>query len=581
MPDFTIRFLENMYLTLFFASTMIIKIAKLDGQFSSTGDGSHDTLVLQGKMQYEIIQLDSRMPRYGECWKGALHRLDRGCKRLDDDVQSRLALSFANCFLEKAGLRTYPCADTTPISVCLQNVETNAFTTYSNFFSHTQNMCYFLQSQVWHEETELTVNRLASTSAKVSRSIEDSHKLQLDILDGQQRSLEFNKQLVANSSFLTRAIEVSKESVRDMITEFRLSTSEQKTLIFEVFDRVARLQNLVVSEVNWLYTVVFYGACLLVIYIVTATKRTADARLWLFVLLTVNLGLERAVCWWSLPADGAKVATGLSEVIYDRVWMTRQFTIGLSIFILTTFALKFKDYNLINNTLLQEIKKQNLELKRSMETFQVRTREKFRYSGDTVDAGAILWPPSIQSLLAEDTGFQGDEEEEDDDDDVSDNSESFNSTRTDLTFVPPNEATNLSDEFCTAQNSREHSRSLTPVNQRLEDLLEPVLSATAYPPVVDCSAQPLLFTPRSKREGDSRTPRSSTPTPTRDAYNLRSRRSACRGSAENPLLGSESPETFAQLVQRQLGTTRRNYAKWQMALKKETGGGGEFSSDEL
>jgi hypothetical protein len=40
--------------------------------------------------------------------------------------------------------------------------------------------------------------------------------------------------------------------------------------------------------------------------------------------------------------------------------------------VLTAFALKFKDYNLINNTLLQEIKKQNLELKRSMETFQVR-----------------------------------------------------------------------------------------------------------------------------------------------------------------------------------------------------------------
>jgi hypothetical protein len=39
--------------------------------------------------------------------------------------------------------------------------------------------------------------------------------------------------------------------------------------------------------------------------------------------------------------------------------------------VLTTFALKFKDYNKINNTLLQEIKKQNLELMRSMETFQV------------------------------------------------------------------------------------------------------------------------------------------------------------------------------------------------------------------
>ena len=141
--------------------------------------------------------------------------------------------------------------------------------------------------------------------------MEDSHRLQVDILEGQEKTLEFNRQLVANSSYLTRALEVSKESVRDMITEFRLSTNEQKTLIFEVFDRVARLQNLVVSEVNWLYTVVFYGACLLVIYIVTATKRTADARLWMFLLLTVNLGLERAVCWWSLPVDGVKVCTSM------------------------------------------------------------------------------------------------------------------------------------------------------------------------------------------------------------------------------------------------------------------------------
>lgn len=67
---------------------------------------------------------------------------------LNDEVQSRLALNFANCFLEKAGLRTYPCEPDTPISECLVNIDNNAFTTYSNFFTHTHNMCYFLQSQV-------------------------------------------------------------------------------------------------------------------------------------------------------------------------------------------------------------------------------------------------------------------------------------------------------------------------------------------------------------------------------------------------------------------------------------------------
>ena len=101
-----------------------------------------------GKIQYDVIALDSQMPRYGPCWKQALRQLDAGCKKLDDDTQSRLALAFANCFLEKAGLRTYPCEHGTPISECVNNIDSNAFTTYANFFTHTQNMCYFLQSQV-------------------------------------------------------------------------------------------------------------------------------------------------------------------------------------------------------------------------------------------------------------------------------------------------------------------------------------------------------------------------------------------------------------------------------------------------
>jgi hypothetical protein len=139
------------------------------------------------------------------------------------------------------------------------------------------------------------------TLLQAARTIEESFRLQQDLLEGQEKAIAINQELVANSSYLTQAIKVGRDSVRHMLT------TEQKNLIFEVFDRVSRLQNLVLSEVNWLYTVVYYGACLVVIYVVTATKQTADARLWLFVLVSLNLGLERAVCRWSLPSDGLKV----------------------------------------------------------------------------------------------------------------------------------------------------------------------------------------------------------------------------------------------------------------------------------
>jgi hypothetical protein len=93
---------------------------------------------------------------------------------------------------------------------------------------------------------------------------------------------------------------------------------------------------------------------------------------------------------------------------------------------------------------------------------QVRSRERLAYGGDSVDTGsASLLPPAIQSLLAEDTGFQGDEDD-DEDDDFSDDSDSFNSTATDVSFHPSRD---VSGEYSTARNSREHSRSITPTNQ--------------------------------------------------------------------------------------------------------------------
>ena len=262
------------------------------------------TALSSGQAEYQALSLKASMPRYGPCWLAAMSQLSSTCSHLTDSTQARLALQFTNCFLVQAGQKDYPCGEEEEVATCLENVDNNAFTAYSNFFTHTQNMCYFLKSQEWQEITDNTIHRLSSSSAKVAEEMEESIRLHEEILLGQQHSLEYQKQLAEDGSQLSRAIEASKSNVRSMLEEFQMSTSEQKNLIFEVFDRVTRLQNLVVSEVSWLYTVVFYSSCLLIIYLVTATKRTEDSRLWLFFVLSVNFGLERLVIFWSLPGDG-------------------------------------------------------------------------------------------------------------------------------------------------------------------------------------------------------------------------------------------------------------------------------------
>ena len=57
-----------------------------------------------------------------------------------------------------------------------------------------------------------------------------------------------------------------------MMLELKLAGQEQKTLIFSIFDRVTQLQSLLLSEVSWLYTVLFYFGCLLAIYLATGKK---------------------------------------------------------------------------------------------------------------------------------------------------------------------------------------------------------------------------------------------------------------------------------------------------------------------
>ena len=527
--------------------------------FSSSVPGQHtDTTQLSlGKSQYQELARQSSLPRYGPCWLAALANLQSTCAQLSDMTQARLALSFANCFLAQSGQQVYPCDPEEDIADCLEMVDNNAFTAYSNFFTHTQNMCYFLQSQTWQELTDTTIHKLSSSSATVAKEMENSLHLQQEIAIGQQSSLEYQRQLAENGSYLRQAIEASKGNVRDMLEEFRSSTSEQKMLIFEVFDRVATLQNLVVSEVSWLYTVVFYSACLLVIYLVTATKRTADSRLWLFFILTANFGLERLVIYWSLPGEGENIVMDLSQVVSQRIWLVRNMAIFISIVVLTVMAVMFKDYNLLNNSLLEEIIRQNLDLKKSMETFQVSNKTKFisqNTSLNNMDTLDSHFPP-LSDMLAEDTGFNGDEEDFSDTD-----SGSFNSSLNDRTFDP--HSMDLSDNQCgTAATSRE----TTPTNQVIDTI---VMKATSSSLASSTPSKGInTATKQIIRQMTTQSPATS-------RYNLRNRNRS--GSTVNSNL-DETPVTFAKLVKKQLGRSKRNYSKWKIAVGRQKD---ENSDDE-
>jgi len=257
----------------------------------------------------------------------------------------------------------------------------------------------------------------------------------------------------------------------------------------------------------------------------------------------------------------------------------------------------------INNKLLEEIKRQNLELRSSMESFQVGGKPTM----NALSTGLIApLNPSYQdslsthlkSLLAEDTGFAGDEEDFSDNEDNSDDDDDddvFNTTnRTDVTYRPGSPDNSIyDDDFATGPNSRE-TTPVREIDTAMTALSSCLVTSTGTPTKVH---DLLLRTPQKslrcstpiKELKTTMTPRRlSTPrscaedlNSSASRYNLR--RTPVRvgiqsAAAVSAALDQESPEVFARVVKKQQQVTRRNAAKWNQALRNHQGA--DFSSDE-
>jgi len=254
----------------------------------------------QGEAMLTEIRSHSQLPQYGKCWTRALDLLDAGCRHLTEDIQQRLAVEFSHCFLLKADRPTEKCEIDQPVAVCTRRMQPEAFQAYSEFYTHTQNICFFLQAAVWQYETEETIERLSDNTATIAQQIDDAKELQSELLRQQNVSLTNQHLLIAGGEELRRTIEDSKIDVRSMMTDLQKTTHEQRALIFEVFDRVSSLRSMVLGEFAGFYSLIFYFFAVLIAYLLTSTPRTSSSRFWLFVILTLNMAAEWILAKWCI-----------------------------------------------------------------------------------------------------------------------------------------------------------------------------------------------------------------------------------------------------------------------------------------
>lgn len=264
----------------------------------------------EGETKLTEFRSHSKSSQYGQCWTRALSLLEDGCRNLTEDVQQRLAVEFSHCFLLKSGRQTKRCDISESATVCTQRMQEEEFNVYTEFFVHTQNICFYLQASLWQEQTEETIARLADNSANVARQLENSSELQSELLKQQNISLVNQGKLINSGEELQRTLEESKINVQAMMINLQKSTIEQRNLIFEVFDRVRSLQSMVMGEFTGFYSMIFYVASILIAYFLTSTPRTSSSRFPLFVVLTLNVACEWLLAKWCNGSEQRDPVTG-------------------------------------------------------------------------------------------------------------------------------------------------------------------------------------------------------------------------------------------------------------------------------
>ena len=230
------------------------------------------------------------------CWKEAVSRLNSTCKQLSDVEQSRLAVAFANCHLGKSGRPTYLCEDAMTIEDCTKDMDAVAFQTYTEFFTHTGHICFFLQSELWQERTENVISKLSDTSGKVVSKLEESLEYHR-VMDGKQNdALSNQEKILEQDRKIARTLDKTRKDMDKAFSDMNEMAEKQKLLLNDMFgslqasvDTIRSLMSLFLVEFIGYETFAWFVAFWLVIIFL---PRFRYSRFKLHLVLFVELGME-------------------------------------------------------------------------------------------------------------------------------------------------------------------------------------------------------------------------------------------------------------------------------------------------
>ncbi|XP_063995272.1 uncharacterized protein LOC135172809 isoform X2 [Diachasmimorpha longicaudata] len=328
-----------------------------------------------GERQYNSLIEKSHLPTHGACWHNALKVLKNNCDKLNDHEHSLLALRLANCFLEDSGHATYDCYSSESEDIrrkCINGMSDRAFGVYNEFYTHTTHICFFLNHELWQIETNNIIKVLYDASSKMREQLHEAAEIQGSMLESQKEGLALQNKLLDHGKTLEGIIESSAETVNDMVTDFRETSRDQQALLYEIFSYMRAFQDWIVGEVSWFQSIAYFTVTCIICALFSASKRTAEARVTLFTILSMNVILERMFVQYKHNMKTVSPDDAIQIVLFT--WWLRKGALLLCIATLFHSYLTYRDETHENYAALKRIEKQLHTLQENPVTFRYTTR---------------------------------------------------------------------------------------------------------------------------------------------------------------------------------------------------------------
>ncbi|XP_016323787.1 uncharacterized protein LOC107674346 [Sinocyclocheilus anshuiensis] len=319
----------------------------------------------KGRVELQRARELSQQPRYGQCWSRAREKIQSSCKEFSDDVQSKIALSFTYCHLQRSG-RSFPeCPEESDVKTCTQDMDPVAFNTYTECFTHAHSICHYLQSERWQQRSENTIHRLTESSAGVAEQLASTQRMAEDLIVVQSAALKSQESILRNGEELKSTLQDSTQGLRDVFAEMRHSVQEQQVAFAEIFNRVAFLQSFIMTETHTFsslfYNTLGFGAS----FLLTSVRRTAGARFFLFGLVALNVYLERMICKTVLENEDHGFQQ--MEKIAFSVGLLRKTMVLTGCLVLLYFALRYRNISRESLEILRELKETHCDLQQALQ----------------------------------------------------------------------------------------------------------------------------------------------------------------------------------------------------------------------